>query len=49
MGKRFVPRELRMRDLRNETETRLTIEEVALDGPLSPELFTPDALASGPR
>ncbi len=48
-GERFVPRELRMRDLHKKTETRLTLEEVALDAPLSPELFTPDALAAGPR
>jgi len=44
VGNIQVPRELVMRDLRDETETRLVIEEIRTGDPLDDALFDPEQL-----
>lgn len=46
-GARFIPREIVARDLEGSSETRLRVEKVAFDVPLSDSLFSEAALTKG--
>jgi hypothetical protein len=46
-GSRFVPREIFARDLEGNSETRLRIEKVEYDVPLSESFFSQAALTKG--
>jgi outer membrane lipoprotein-sorting protein len=46
-GQRWLPRKVRLRNLANESETRLTLEKVEFELEISDRLFTQGELAKG--
>ena len=43
-GKIYAPHKLLMRDLRDKTETRMTVEKIEVNVPLEDDLFDPKKL-----
>ena len=46
-GRHFIPRRFLMRDLRDQTQTRIALDDIRVDHPPATHLFTVRGLAAG--